>query len=97
MPTGGTGSASIGARIAGLALVGAILVLLAIDLLGVRGRGGRMSTRDATVASLAWVGISLAFFGALLPGGHAFVVVLLVALAGLSAAFERRLTTKGEA
>ena len=49
---------------AGLAI--AIVVLLAIDLFVVRGRGGEMSLRLATVASLAWVGVSLAFFGVLL-------------------------------
>ena len=49
---------------AGLAI--AIVVLLAIDLFIVRGRGGEMSLRLATVASLAWVGVSLAFFGILL-------------------------------
>ena len=49
---------------AGLAV--AIVVLLAIDLFVVRGRGGEMSLRLATVASLAWVGVSLAFFGVLL-------------------------------
>jgi tellurite resistance protein TerC len=49
---------------AGLAI--AIVVLLAIDLFVVRGRGGEMSLRLATVASLAWVGVSLAFFVILL-------------------------------
>jgi tellurite resistance protein TerC len=53
-----------------IALVGAILVLLAIDLLVVRGRGGGMSTRAAAWASLAWVAVSLAFFGALLLAGE---------------------------
>jgi len=52
---------------AGLAV--AIVVLLAIDLLVVRGRGGEMSIRLATVASIAWVGVSLAFFGVLLAFG----------------------------
>ncbi len=47
----------------------AIVVLLAIDLLLVRGRGGEMSLRLATVASVAWVGVSLAFFGILLVFG----------------------------
>ena len=54
---------------AGLAV--AIVVLLAIDLFVVRGRGGEMSLRLATVASLAWVGVSLAFFGILLAFGDA--------------------------
>ena len=47
----------------------AIVVLLAIDLFVIRGRGGEMSLRLATVASLAWVGVSLAFFGILLLFG----------------------------
>jgi len=54
---------------AGLAV--AIAVLLAIDLLVVRGRGGEMSLRLATIASLVWVGVSLAFFGVLLAFGDA--------------------------
>ncbi|CAA9464857.1 MAG: Integral membrane protein TerC [uncultured Solirubrobacteraceae bacterium] len=44
----------------------AIAVLLVIDLFIVRGRGGEMSVRFATVASIVWVGVSLAFFGVLL-------------------------------
>ncbi len=51
----------------GLAI--AIVVLLAIDLFVVRGRGGEMSLRLATVASIAWVGVSLVFFGVLLAFG----------------------------
>ncbi len=47
----------------------AIAVLLAIDLLIVRGRGGAMSTRTAVIASLAWVGVSLVFFVVLLVAG----------------------------
>ena len=47
----------------------AIAVLLAIDLLVVRGRGGEMSTRDAALASVAWVAVSLAFFVVLLLFG----------------------------
>ena len=47
----------------------AVAVLLAIDLLIVRGRGGEMSTRQAAVASAAWVAISLAFFVVLLLFG----------------------------
>ena len=50
-------------------LVVAIAVLLIIDLLVVRGRGGSMSAREAAVASLAWVGVSLAFLGVLLLAG----------------------------
>jgi tellurite resistance protein TerC len=53
-----------------LALIAAILVLLAIDLLLVRGRGGAMSSRQAAVASAAWVGVSLAFFVVLLVFGE---------------------------
>ena len=34
-----------------IALIGALVVLLAIDLLVVRGRGGEMSLRAASVAS----------------------------------------------
>jgi len=49
----------------------AIVVLLAIDLFIVRGRGGEMSLRLATVASVAWVGVSLVFFGVLLAFGDA--------------------------
>jgi tellurite resistance protein TerC len=52
-----------------LGLVAAIGVLLAIDLLVVRGRGGEMSTREAAIASVAWVAVSLAFFLVLLVGG----------------------------
>jgi tellurite resistance protein TerC len=53
-----------------LGLIAAIAVLLAIDLLLVRGRGGAMSTRQAALASIAWVGVSLAFFVVLLVGGE---------------------------
>ncbi len=52
-----------------IGLIVAIAVLLAIDLFIVRGRGGEMSTRQAAVASVAWVAISLAFFGILLAFG----------------------------
>jgi len=51
----------------GLAI--AIVVLLAIDLFIVRGRGGEMSLRLAAVASIAWVAVSLAFFVVLLLFG----------------------------
>ena len=54
-----------------IGLVAAIIVLLAIDLLLVRGRGGAMSTRQAAVASAAWVAVSVAFFGVLLVFGDA--------------------------
>jgi tellurite resistance protein TerC len=49
-----------------LGLIGAIALLLSIDLALVRGRGGVMSLRDAAVASAAWVGVALAFFAVLL-------------------------------
>lgn len=51
------------------ALAAAIVILLAIDLFIVRGRGGEMSLRQAAVASIAWVGISLVFFAVLLIAG----------------------------
>jgi tellurite resistance protein TerC len=47
-----------------IALIAAIGVLLTVDLLLARGR--EMSTRAAAIASVAWVAISLAFFGVLL-------------------------------
>ena len=53
-----------------LGLGAALVVLLIIDLLVVRGRGGEMTTRQAVVASLAWVGVSLAFFVVLLLAGE---------------------------
>ena len=52
-------------------LVALIGVLLVIDLFIVRGRGGAMSLRQAGVASVCWVAISLAFFGLLLLLGDA--------------------------
>ena len=51
-----------------LALTGALVVLLAIDLLIARGR--KMTLRAAGVASAAWVAIALAFFGVLLVVGE---------------------------
>jgi TerC family integral membrane protein len=54
-----------------IGLVAAITVLLAIDLLVARGRGGVMSPRQAAVASAAWVAVSLAFFAVLLVFGDA--------------------------
>jgi tellurite resistance protein TerC len=50
-----------------IALIAAIVVLLAIDLLIVRGRA--MTLRAAAVASVVWVAVSLAFFGVLLATG----------------------------
>jgi tellurite resistance protein TerC len=47
-----------------IALIAAIGVLLTVDLLLARGR--EMSTRNAAIASVAWVAVSVAFFGVLL-------------------------------
>ncbi len=52
-----------------LALLGGLTVLLIIDLALVRGRGGKMSFREAAVASACWVAIALAFFTILLVAG----------------------------
>ena len=52
-----------------LGLILAIAVLLVVDLLVLRGRGGEMSTRAAAVTSVVWVGISLVFAGVLLAFG----------------------------
>ena len=52
-----------------LVLIGALVVLLVIDLALVRGRGGEMSLRAAGIASAGWVAIALAFFGVLLVAG----------------------------
>ena len=52
-----------------LGLGAAIVVLLAVDLFIVRGRGGEMSARQAAVASVAWVAVSLVFFVVLLLAG----------------------------
>ena len=54
-----------------IGLVVAIAVLLVIDLFLVRGRGGEMSARQAAIASVVWIGISLVFFVVLLVGGDA--------------------------
>jgi predicted tellurium resistance membrane protein TerC len=51
-----------------LALTGALVVLLAIDLAIARGR--KMTLRAAGLASAAWVAIALAFFGVLLLVGE---------------------------
>ena len=53
-----------------IALIGALAVLLAIDLLVVRGRGGEMSRRAAGVASALWVAVALAFGAVLLLAGE---------------------------
>jgi tellurite resistance protein TerC len=52
-----------------IALIGALTVLLVVDLAVVRGRAGAMSVRAAALASAAWVGVALAFFGLLLVLG----------------------------
>ena len=51
--------------LAWLALIGAIAVMLVIDLLVVGRRGGEMSLRFASLASVVWVAIALAFGGLL--------------------------------
>jgi len=51
-------------------LAAVIAVLLIIDLVFVRGRGGEMTARQAAVASVAWVAISLGFFAVLLGAGE---------------------------
>jgi tellurite resistance protein TerC len=48
-----------------IALIGAIAVLLAIDLVIVGRRGGEMSLRFASLASVVWVAIALSFGGLL--------------------------------
>jgi tellurite resistance protein TerC len=52
-----------------IALIVALAVLLAVDLFAMRGRGGTISLRAATVASVAWIGVAFAFFGVLLAAG----------------------------
>ena len=47
----------------------AIAVLLVIDLMVLRGRGGEMTTRQAAITSVVWVAISLAFAGVLFALG----------------------------
>ena len=50
-----------------VALIGVLLVLLAVDLVVMRGRD--VTLRAAGVASAAWVGVALAFFAVLLATG----------------------------
>jgi tellurite resistance protein TerC len=50
-----------------IALIAAIAVLLAIDLLVVRGR--EMTASAAAIQSVVWVAVSMAFFGVLLAFG----------------------------
>ena len=52
-----------------IALLIALAVLLAIDLLIVRGRDGAMSLRAASIWSVAWIAISLVFAGVLYVAG----------------------------
>jgi carbon starvation protein CstA len=52
-----------------LVLLGALAVLLVVDLAIVRARDGEMSLRAAAVASVSWVAIALAFFAVLLAWG----------------------------
>src|SRR5829696_9006208 len=53
-----------------IALVGAIALMLAIDLLVVGRRGGEMSLRFAALASVVWIAIAFAFGGVLLLAGE---------------------------
>jgi tellurite resistance protein TerC len=59
-----------GSLMSWIALIGALAVLLAIDLLVVRGRGGEMSLRAAAVAGALWVAVALAFGVVLLLTGE---------------------------
>ncbi len=52
-----------------LGLTLAIAILLTVDLLVLRGRGGEMSTRAAAVTSVVWVAISFVFAGVLFALG----------------------------
>jgi tellurite resistance protein TerC len=52
-----------------IGLIAAIAALLVVDLAVMRGRGGAMSARQAALASVFWVAVSLAFFGVLLAFG----------------------------
>lgn len=54
-----------------IGLLIALVVLLVVDLLIVRGRAGAMSIRAASIWSIAWVVISLAFAGVLAVAGSA--------------------------
>jgi tellurite resistance protein TerC len=53
-----------------LALTGAVVALLVLDLIVMRGRGGVMSLRFAALASAFWVAVAVAFGGLLLLTGH---------------------------
>ena len=52
-----------------LILVGIVAVLLFLDLVVMRSRGGVMSPRGAALASVFWIGIALAF------GGYVFLTM----------------------
>ena len=52
-----------------LALIGALAVLLVLDLAVMKGRGGVRSLRGAALASVFWVAVSIGFFGILLAVG----------------------------
>ncbi len=62
-------STPLGDPIHWLLLLGAIVVLLVIDLVFVRGRGGVLSVRNAAIWSAVWVGLSFGFAGVLLAWG----------------------------
>jgi len=53
-----------------IALVGAIAVLLVIDLLVVGRRGGEMSLRFASLASIVWIALAFGFAGVLAAFGE---------------------------
>jgi tellurite resistance protein TerC len=53
-----------------VALIGAIIALLVLDLLVVKGRNGEMSFRQASIASIFWVAIALSFGVVLLLFGE---------------------------
>ena len=53
-----------------LLLIGALAVLLVIDLAVMRGRGGEMTLRGAAVASVVWVAIAIGFGFVLLATGQ---------------------------
>lgn len=63
------GATTLGSTTDWLLLLGAIALLLVVDLLVIRGRGGLMTTRAATIWSLVWVGLSFAFAGVLFAFG----------------------------
>jgi tellurite resistance protein TerC len=52
-----------------LALGAALSIMLAVDLLVVRGRGGEISTRGAVLASVIWLAVGVGFAAVLLAFG----------------------------